>query len=676
MRPILRRLFCLLLFAAVAPVRADDLDLLRSRLEAGWLLEVDTAAAGGLLTLQLEDGSWPDLDYANRKGTNWPHLIHVERVTLLARAYRADGSTLRGDPALRSAIARAWEFWFAHDYTNMNWWYNEIGIPRALAPGLLLLRDELTAREHEQGLRILARARIQAESQNLVWLAEINALRGLIARDADLVARAYARIAAEIRVVAPGAEGMQVDFSLLQHRRCLYNHGYGASFAVDGARLASLLAETRFALPSERVDLLVSYLLDGSQWMGLGPWQDWGARGREIARIGSGRSTYLASAAETLLSLNPPPARANELRTLAARVREDADAPALSGARHFWRADFTAFHRPGFYASVRSFSSRLANTDFNGPENLFAHHLADGATVLMSRGGEYAAIFPFWNWQRIPGTTSRQTPPLRPATARREDGSRPFAGAATDGDAAMAAFDFERDGLTVRKAWFLTDSGLLALGAGLNDPEGHPVVTTINQTLLRGPVRVARDRSWLHHDGLLYTALDEKPLLYESGSRVSSWRKIHQNLPADPIEAELFSAWLDHGSGPGDASYAYLVAPLADSGLACMLVGKPPVIVLVNTPVLQAAEAPATGLTGAAFYQPGELHLRDLGSLATDQPCVVLLRILPDRAVEISVADPTQKLARINLRLGANTADVILPIGPNAGSTVTVRFDL
>ncbi len=680
-RHLPRFLFPTLLFLApfisfAVPSLTGDLEILRARLATEWLANVDVPAAQSTLAAQSPEGSWPDIDYADNQGTNWPHLQHIERASLLARAYCQPGSALARDPAVRIAIARAWEFWFARDFTNVNWWYNEIGIPRTLATGLVLLRDELTPRELEQGIRILARAKIQAESQNLVWLAEINALRGLLAADEALVARAYARIAAEIRVVTPGAEGLQADFSLLQHRRCLYNHGYGASFAVDGTRLARLLSGTRFALPPERIALLENLLLDGSQWMGLGPWQDWAARGREIARIGRGLGTYQAAAAENLLALTPPSSRAAELGALVARIREQPDAPPLSGARHFWRADFTVLQRPGFYASVRTFSSRLANTDFNGPENLLGHHLADGATTLMARGGEYASIFPLWNWQRLPGVTARQTPPLTPGSPRRENGSRDFAGGVSDGSAAFAAFDFERDGLAARKAWFLTDAGLLALGTGLSDSENHPVATTLNQCLLRGLVvtesnPVASSTTWLWHDGLAYVSLDGASLHHEAGPRTSSWRAIHQNLPATPITGDLFTVWLDHGSAPRNASYAYLVAPATDAAATRALGTAPRVRILANTPTLQAAAQPADGLLGAAFYAPGELDLGASGVLAVDQPCLVLLHRLPDGSTELSVADPTAKLTSVNVRLGPTRADFILPSGPDAGRTVT-----
>jgi len=654
-------LFLLLLAAGTA--QAGDMETVRERLQKEWLTAEDKGEAAELLRRQSSDGSWPDLDYNDPATTKWPSLQHVERATTLALAWARPGTDLHRNPEVRAAVGRAWEFWFARDPKNENWWHNEIGVPRALAPGLLVLREELTEREKEQGLRILSRAEIKAESQNLVWLAEINALRGLISGDAELVQRAYGRIAQEIRTVP--SEGLQVDMSLLQHRGCLYSHGYGASFAVDGTRLARLLDGTRFALPREKVDLLASYLLDGSQWMMFGRSADFGARGREIARPGGGgvpKKTYLSVAAENLLALQQPP-RAAELGELERRASGEPSAPALVGARHFWRSDFTVFQRPGFYASVRMFSDRIANTDFNGPENLLGHHLADGVTTLMTHGGEYAGIFPLWDWQKLPGITARQSPQLKPGAPRRDKGSRDFVGGVSDGQAALSVFDFERDGLTAKKFWFLSDAGLLALGAGISDDADTEVVTTVNQTWHRGEVE--RKGDVLRHNSLAYTPLAGSKFIRAVEARSGSWKTIHAQESESPVSGDVFTLWIEHGKNPRDATYAYLVRPAGEAS-------APPVTILANTPQLQAAET--EDLAAIAFHAPGEIKTRAFGLVAAAQPCLVLLRRPGLREAEVSASDPTTKLERLELSVGRHRLDLELPRGDRAGATVTRKI--
>lgn len=654
----------LLLLLAVTVWATDDIATVRERLQAEWFAAADHGAAVRWLAALREGGSWPDIDYDDPAGTKWPSLQHVERATALAMLWADPKSPRHGDPEVRSAVGRAWEFWFARDPVNVNWWHNEIGVPRALAPGLLVMKDTLTPREREQGLRILKRSEIKGESQNLVWLAEINALRGLIADDPELVDRAYGRIAQEIRTVP--SEGLQADMSLLQHRGCLYNHGYGASFAVDGTRLARLLDGTRFALPPEKVDLLAAYLLDGSQWMALGASADFGARGREIARPGGGgppKTSYLAVAADNLLALAKPP-RADELRAMSQRARGESGAPPLSGARHFWRSDFTTFQRPGFYASVRMFSDRIANTDFNGPENLLGHHLADGATTLMTHGGEYRGIFPLWDWQRLPGITARQSPPLKPGAPRRDKGSRDFVGGVSDGQAALSVFDFERDGLTAKKFWFLSDAGLLALGAGISDDSGADVVTTVNQAWARGPA--AARGGTIRHDGLEYTPLAGTKFRQQTESRTGSWKTIHAQESDAPVSGDIFTLWIEHGTKPRDATYAYLVRPAVGPA--------PRGTILANTPKLQAAET--DDLAALAFHAPGTTKTRTFGEVSVAQPGLVLLRRTSLREGELSVADPTTKLERLEVRVGGKKFGIELPRGDRAGATLTRKIGL
>lgn len=654
----------------VALANGSDVETVRARLETEWLERVEWEAARDWRDELGEDGRWPDLDYTDRQTTRWPHREHMERATRMALAYRAPGSPLTGDVTLRKAVARAWAHWFEHDYRNDNWWFNEIGIPAALALGMVVLKDELSEYEREEGLRILRRARIQAESQNLVWLAEINALRGLVEGDEDLVARAYGRIRAEIRVVA--SEGLQADHSLLQHRGCLYNHGYGASFAVDGTRLARLLHGTRFAFEPERLGWLTAYVLDGGQWMAMGRHADWAARGREIARRGDGGAgrSYLTRAAENLSGLGT--GREGELQALIARTTEEAGTEPLTGNRHFWRGHLTVHQRPGFYASARTYSTRLANTDFNGPENLLAHHVADGATTLMRHGGEYAGIFPLWDWQRLPGVTARQEPALKPGTARRDFGSRAFVGGVSDGGAAMAVFDFERDGLEVRKAWFFSDGGLVALGAGLNDVSESDVVTTLNQARARGPME--KGEHWLWHDGLLYAALDGKRLEASRETRRSSWRVIHAQASEAPVEGEVLTVWREHGRRPTGDSYAYLVAPVDEAEAAVGRVEDPGVRVLANTPQVQAVAHGASGVLGVVFYEAGEWNAGILGRLAVDAPCAVLVRVLDGSKLQVSVADPTGRLERLTVRLGGMRVEFELPTGGQDGGRTVTRL--
>lgn len=642
-----------------------DLAVVRERVEAEWLARADAGAAAGWRDQLGADGRWPDLDYTSASTTHWPLPAHCERAGALAAAYRAEGSALRGDPGTRAAVGRAWEHWFERDYTNANWWYNEIGVPRALAPGLLLLREELTGRERTAGLRILERARIKGESQNLVWLAEINALRGLLVDDPTLVETAYGRIAAEIKVVDYDGEGLQADGSFLQHRRCLYNHGYGSSFVLDAARLARLLGGTGLAISPERTALVTGLVLDGTQWMTRGSFRDWSARGREFTRPDAASATYLATAAADLLEAGA--ARPEELRALRDRLRGAPEGRPLEGHRHFWRADFQTHHRAGYYFSLRMYSRRLANTDFNGPENLLGHHLADGVTVWVRRGNEYDGLFPVWDWQRLPGATARQSPALVPGQPRRDRGSRDFAGGVSDGHYGAAGFDFERDGLAVRKAWFCFDEGVLALGAGLTDTSGAPVATTLNQVRRFGAVLPVAGGVW--HDSTLYVGLAGPPLLQESRLATGSWQRINQQQSAAAVSVQVFTAWLDHGTSPVGQSYAYWVQPGVALAEASTAAAQVPVRLAANTPAGQAAWHRSGDLAAAIFHEAGRLEMDSGQTLSCDRPAAVLLR-RRDGRWRIHAASPEQAYGLARIRWQGREYHAHWPAGQSAGASV------
>src|SRR5690349_20921180 len=110
--------------------------------------------------------------------------------------------------------------------------------------------------------------------------------------------------------------------------------------------------------------------------MTRGPYIDYSTTGREITREGKAAvpsagprisSTFNANpyrldeVTRKLASLNVP--RSKEFAALAERLGQSPGAPEVNGNRHFWCSDYMTHRRPGFFTSVRMFSSRLINTE-------------------------------------------------------------------------------------------------------------------------------------------------------------------------------------------------------------------------------------------------------------------------------------------------------------------------
>ena len=133
----------------------------------------------------------------------------------LAKLYVDPASAWHGDEEIGRVLHGGLAYWYTKKPSSLNWWHGEIGVPKKLAAILLMIRGELSARELEQGLRIIERARFGRTGQNKVWLAGNNLMRGLLTDDEGLVAEARRQIGEEI-VITDG-EGIQSDWSFHQH---------------------------------------------------------------------------------------------------------------------------------------------------------------------------------------------------------------------------------------------------------------------------------------------------------------------------------------------------------------------------------------------------------------------------------------------------------------------------
>ena len=665
---------------ASAAMETTDLQILKARLKQNLRAAPNARTslekqASAWAASQQADGAWPDVNYADAQRGPWATVEHLKRAQTLASAAQLPGN----EAALwREAALRALDFWLAHDYRNPNWWHNVIGVPQRVGEIALLLEDQLSPAQKDGVNAILDRSTLSKNAANyktganLVWLARNQITRGVLMNERAPIDAAFEAIWREIAVAAPGAEGVQSDNSFHQHGPVLYLAGYGAAFSSDAATFAELARDTRWQIAPEKLKILRDFVLDGQQWATRNGIFEPGARGREITRPGTARIS--ASTARRLATLAPE--RRDELDDLQARAHNKAGAGALVGNHYFWQSDFMAHQRPGFYASARGYSTRVANTDsyING-EGKLSHHIADGANFLLRRGDEYDAIFPVWNWQRVPGTTVEQTSETPdPRRVRRMNASG-FVGGVSDGRDGVMALDLKREGLSARKAWFFMGDQYACLGAGITSAD-HAVSTSINQTLLQGAIESSRGPivaeqndlrgvNWVRHDDVIYQIVDGAAHLF-AGPRQGNWNTIGTSDKA--VKQSVFDLWIDHGMRPVGATYAYIVRPGAASDFDAT-----DVQIIANTPVLQAVWQREGRALGVVFYEAGRA-VAPKWSLSVDKPCLALARAR-ENGVEVTLSNPENAALSVEVAVtrGAQTARVTiaLPGGARAGSSVT-----
>ncbi len=649
-----------------------DVARVTAQLRAYYLTDGANPAALGLPATLTAEGAWPDVDYRSPQRANWPTTLHVNRILQMTQAWARPETPAETKATLAAAIHRALGYWAAHDFQCPNWWSNNIGVPQTLGTAALLLGDELHPDEYAYLTQtVLPRTKIGMTGQNRVWLAGNTLMAGLLRKDDATVANAAATIFSE--VVVTDGEGIQPDDSFHQHGAQLQFGNYGLSFAGDIVKWAAILRGSPWALPPARLTIFRGYLLDGLRWTLWHGKMDISSCGRQLSPA------------------SPAAKGASVLRVMTAMTRVDPDHAAdyaavvrgntpggenpLVGCRVFPRSDYLLYRRPTFCASLKMCSKRTIGGESLNSENLAGYYLADGALYLYRTGDEYTDIFPAWNWRRIPGVTTPQHPGALPHFATIKE-TATFVGGVTDGTAACAIFDYARDGVTAKKAYFCAGDMLVCLGAGIRaDAVADPIATTVNQCLLHGPVhlsgdvetrdmkedaRTGTDIHWIEHDGTRYTFPQGGTVTVQRGEQSGSWRTVLNvsGVPKAAQTRQVFTLYLDHGTHPADATYAYVISP---AGAA------PAVTLLANTTALQAVQL--NGLLLTVFHAPGTVTAAG-HTLAADHPCLLLLDLA---APHVTVADPTQQLPALTLTLDGKAVDITLPRGAHAGQSLLVK---
>jgi chondroitin AC lyase len=618
-------------------------------------------AAHQIAESQQPDGSWNDIDYADKARSVWKSNKHLNNLLQMAKANAA-----APDAKLKDATIKGLAWWLKNDPHNPNWWHNEIGVPQLLGETAMVMGDDLPGDQRAGVIDIMKRSVwTKWTGQNLVWGVGNQIVRGILEHNEQTVADAYARMYEEIRVEKPQAEGIMPDASFHQHGSQFYSGGYGLAFANDVGRFVAYAWGTQFQIPPEKMQIYTRFMLDGEQWMVRGSTFDYSATGREITRKGKtavprdwmngpvtpvGAGYGLGTVVSALSQLDFP--RRDQFDQFAKRLHGDADAAALSGNRYYWCSDYMAHQRPGFLVSVRMFSSRLFNSELVNDEGKKSHHLADGCTLIYRSGDEYRDIFPVWDWNKVPGTTAERGELEKGGNHIKAKSD--FVGGVSDGTYGVCVQDLQRGKLTAHKFWMMLDNGFVALGAGINCDSDNPMVTSINQCILHGDVSKT-DHS-VSHDGFTYVIPAPQHWNLTTGAQTGKWSDIGTGS-SEPVTMNVFNLSIDHGPHPTNASYNYFVFAGEDHSSDIKIVS--------NTPALQAVAKGKLKLLGIAFWKEGKLET-DASAVEVDQPCLVLVR---DK--QVSVSNPRNQPLTVHLIIDGEAMTFDLPGGADAGSTAT-----
>lgn len=661
------------------------------------------------------DGTWADVDYVAPFRSEWPAAQHLNRVLIIAKAAYLDRENSHANVELEAGGLSGLRYWLRKDPSNPNWWWNQIGVPQLLGEIGLLLEDRWAPEDRNRMLPILKRSEWNTwTGANLVWGVTNQILRGVLYRDEGAVKEAYDRLYQEIRQVPqfqangkPG-EGIQMDNSFHQHGAQFYSGGYGLDYTNYAARYITYAWGTPLQIPADKMQIFTAFVLDGQQWMVRGDIFDYAAVGREITRkdeaavqhewthgpiAGYDAAYTLANVMEHLAELPVP--RQAEFRAFADRLRGQPRAAQLGGNRMFWNSDYMVQRGATYSTFVKMFSTRIQNSEITNSEGRWSTHLSDGMNLLYRTGNEYRGIFVGWDWALVPGTTAVHAyrPDGAPDTGEFSiidgRGKSDFVGGVSDGNDGVAAMDLERGTLTAKKAWFFFDSFYVALGAGITQQKGKVpfVATDLNQTLLRGPVTTNLDVAglksgshayragalqWVNHDGVGYVI--GKGLATVVSNALQSGRWSNFGTGSDELaQVPVLNLWIDHGAKPQGATYEYEVLPNATTAETAAEAAHPGYQTLSNTEELQAVLVPRLKVVALVAHKATKLDT-SFGVIAVDNPALVMVRE-ESAGFRITAANPRNQPMLLHVSVHGHTAELHLPDGAAAGSSVTVHLD-
>ncbi|MEU0369059.1 polysaccharide lyase family 8 super-sandwich domain-containing protein [Streptomyces sp. NPDC006283] len=383
--------------------------------------------------------------------------------------------------------------------------------------------------------------------------------------------------------------------------------------------------------------------------------------------------------------------------------------------------DKTVHRRPGYAFALARSSQRISKYEYMSGENLMPWFQGDGAHYLYLSGEDQSQAFGVDYFTVVPphrlaGVTApteerRSVPelygtlwydnPERGFTSSSESqntyvyfprGTNSLSGGAVLGsygavglvlgdDVAYAAKqagtlpdDFVAyQGARGTKSWFLLDDEIVVLAAGVGDPAGRAVTSTIDARIADASEAVTLTGQL--SDGTPWSGTGTAPLAwlrYASADRKTavgyvflsgrqptvaldtvtrSRRVVRLSNPDTPVTKQLFTLSRDQAPAEPLTSMAHALVPNA-SEHRLRSYARGPLSVLVNTPRVQAVKHSRLGIVAANTFAPGTHHAE---RLSIDGAASVILRRSRGSTVSIAVSDPTMERPTVSVTLHGRT---------------------
>ena len=406
-------------------------------------------------------------------------------------------------------------------------------------------------------------------------------------------------------------------------------------------------------------------------------------------------------------------------------VAVDLNAAARSVA--FNAMDKNVHRRPGYAFALARSSERISKYEYMNGENLMPWFQGDGAHYLYLSGQDQAQAFgidyfttvspyalagvtaPVEQRRTIPelygtpyydnpdhplgftsSSESQNTYVYFPCGTNRHSGGATLdaygvAGMVQSSDVAFAAklqgvlpddFVVYRNA-EATKSWFMLDDEIVILAAGVADPAGRAVTTSVDARIAATSDQVtvtgvrrdgstwsgpgSADLRWLRYanvsqgTALGYVFLDRQNVRVDLAPVTRSRRIVRTSNPDTQVTRTVFGVSIDRPAGAAPSSLAYALVPnAAEPRLRSYADG--PLRVLANSTAIQAIHHGGLDLTAANVFAPGP---HQAGRLRVDGPASVLMRTKPGRLTRVAVSDPTMDRDSISVVVRGRTLTTV-----------------
>ncbi|MGV4529360.1 polysaccharide lyase family 8 super-sandwich domain-containing protein [Ornithobacterium rhinotracheale] len=652
----------------------------------------------------LDNGSWKDIKYNNQSPNTWLPDEHLKRLELMAIAYSNKENYFYQSPQLLNKIDLALNYWYKKRPLSKNWWHNEISVPKYLGRILVILSENANGIDKGTQNKILEimKGVPPAETKtgaNLIDIATHNVYYAAVNEDIKLMKKASNLLSNEI-IITNDDEGLQADYSFRQHGPQQYISGYGTEYLKGAYSNFYIFMGTYFEMPKEKIKILNKFFFDTYISTLRGAYTDYNVEGRGIARKDA---TYKISLIQDggLLEKIKIVAKGTPYEKYIDDIKQritqnkSANYNVIPKHSHFWRSDYTIHNRAGFSFNVRSVSKRTKRTEKGNGENILGRTLADGSTMLAITGLEYNNIMPVWEWDKIPGTTSKDYTGDKTFEGIDwgQKGSTSFTGGVSDGLYGASIYSQKFDNVSAKKAYFFYDNAIVCLGSDIKS-DSDSVTTTIEQNLSKGNIYILKngkisnlnlengietvDAIWHNNVGYIFQKTTE--IHFSNKIEIGNWKRVNERINDNSIVKEkVFKLWLKHNTNDkSEADYQYIIVPnISKDDLTNNYSSK--IKILKNDLKHQIVEDLGNKIIHIIFHKPNtKVHINEL-SITTDKACIIQIKKIGEKLYEIHIADPNQTEDNIKLTISKDeevkTVLFTLPSDNLKGQSISKKVD-